>query len=317
MLVAFAVRLAAVAWLSPASDVYYYLSEADRVLLSGGNPYQHLYTGIPPGLATPGAEHVFAYLPFTVVYLVPFYLAGDIRFGLIASDLIIGSCLYLYGGRWHRAAALMYLFLPFDVLFSTYYANVTLIAMAGIALFLLLESRGRGRLGAAAFGLALATVQFTLLLVPLFLVYYARRGRWEEMVIAAAVSAALIVPFLLISPSFVNETLLFQFQRPAAPLLASGGPVGFLFNPSLDAVITSLTGNGAPIYLKAAAEAILVAVLVRVTDLSNFARNSTLLVLGSVFVLPNDFFWSYLELPFVLALFWLSAPRLPAFIRRS
>jgi len=93
--------------------------------------------------------------------------------------------------------------------------------------------------------------------------------------------------------------------------------VGFLFNPSLDAVITSLTGNGAPIYLKAAAEAILVAVLVRVTDLSNFARNSTLLVLGSVFVLPNDFFWSYLELPFVLALFWLSAPRLPAFIRRS
>jgi hypothetical protein len=311
------VRLAAATGLTPASDVYYYLSQAVQVLLSGGNPYQHTYTGIPANLVTPGAQQVFAYFPFTVLYLVPFYLAGDVRFGLVAADLVVGACLYLYGGRWNLGAALLYLFLPFTILFSTYYVNATLIAMVFIALFLLLESRGRGRLGALSFGLALASIQFAALMAPLAFVYYARKGRWVELALAAAAASAIIVPFLIITPSFLNETVVFQLGRSAAPLMASGGPVGILLNPSLDAVAESLFGTGVPVYAKAAIELILLVVLIRAADLSSLARNSTLFVLVSTFVLPNDFFWSYLELPFMLALFWLSAPKYLAFVKRS
>ncbi|MDA4135982.1 MAG: hypothetical protein OK449_03130 [Thaumarchaeota archaeon] len=317
LVVALAVRVAAAVRLSPASDVYYYLSQAVQVLLSGANPYQHAYTGIPASLITPGAQQVFAYLPFTMLYLVPFYLAGDIRLGLIAADLAIGACLYLYGGRWRLGATLLYLFVPFTVLFSTFYVNAALIAMAFVAVFLLLESKGMGRLGAVSLGLALATVQFALLIAPFALFYYAEKKRWVELATAVVVAGAVILPFLLVSPSFLNETFLFQFQRPVAPLFASGGPVGVLLNPTLAALSVSLFGFAAPVYVKAAVEVVLLAFLIRVTDLSNLNRNSTLFIIVSVFVLPNDFFWVYLELPFMLALFWLSAPKDLAFVKRD
>src|SRR6266852_907310 len=67
-------RLALLLILSPASDVFYVDREAARVLIAGNNPYDHTFTTIPPALATSGAAHVFAYLPFTAIYLVPFYL---------------------------------------------------------------------------------------------------------------------------------------------------------------------------------------------------------------------------------------------------
>jgi hypothetical protein len=317
LLAALFVRLAAVAELRPASDVYYYLSQGAQVLVSGGNPYAHTYTGIPAALVTPGAQQVFAYLPFTAIYLVPFYLAGDIRFGLVAADLVVGASIYLYGGRWNLAASLLFLFIPLTVLFSTYYVNAALVAMVFLALFLLFESRGQPRLGALSLGLSLASIQFALLVAPLALVYYARKGMWLEVAIAVVAGAAVVLPFLLLTPSFLDQTLLFQFSRAAAPLVSSGGPLGTLVNPSLDAAVISLFGFGLPSYAKATVELVVLAPLSRAKDLSSLARNSTLFVLVSVFVLPNDFFWAYLELPFMLALFWLSAPKYLAFVKRS
>jgi hypothetical protein len=313
---ALVVRLAAMAGLPPATDVYYYLTQAVHVLLSGGNPYEHTYSGIPASLATPGAQSVFAYLPFTILYLIPFYLLGDIRLGLIAADLVVGACLYLYGGRWRSAGAALYLFMPFTVIFSTYYLNAALIAMAFIALFLLLESRGRGRLAAVSLGVALASIQFSALVAPCALLYYVRRGRWVELALAGVTAAAIILPFLVESPSFVSETLLFQFSRPVTPLVSPGGPVGTLVNPSLDAIALWAIGHSVPGWAKAVIELLAIALFMRVRDLSSLVRNSTLFVLLSVFVLPNDFFWAYLELPFMLAVFWMSAPKNLAFVKK-
>jgi hypothetical protein len=317
LVAALVVRLAAVAELRPASDVYYYLSQAAQVLVSGGNPYEHTYTGIPAALVTPGAQQVFAYLPLTAVYLVPFYLAGDIRLGLIVADLVVGGCICLYGGRWSVAASLLFLFLPFTVLFSTYYVNAALVAMLFLALFLLLESRGQSRLGALSLGLSFASIQFALLMAPVAMAYYARKGKWVEVAVAIVAGAAVVVPFLLLTPSFLDQTLFFQFSRSAAPLVSSGGPLGTLVNPSLDAASVSLFGVGFPTYAKAVVELLVLAALIRVKDISGVARNSTLFALVSVFVLPNEFFWAYLELPFMLALFWLSAPKYLAFVKRS
>ena len=294
----------------PQSDVYYYLAQATSVFLSGGNPYVHTYTGIPTNLLTPGAAQIFAYLPMSFLYLVPFFLAGDVRLGMVAADLIIGTCLFLYGGRWRFGAALVYLFLPFTILFSTVYLNTTAIAMAFIALFLLAESRGRGRLGAVLLGLAIATVQFAWLMLPGLLVYYYRTRRWLEPLIVLATAAVIMLPFLAFSgSSFLGETLTFQFGRPVIPIFVTGGPVGFMLNPSMNAFSLAIFGATVPVYLKVAVELLLVALFLRVSDLSTLTRNSAILVTISAVVLPDDFFWSYLELPFMLLLFWLSAPK--------
>jgi len=308
---ALTVRLAVAVSISPASDVYYYLTQAVQALLGGMNPYAHTYMGIPPLLVTPGAERVLAYLPFTVLYLIPFYLAGDVRLGFMTADLLIGACLYLWG-RWGLRAASVYLFLPFTVVFSTFYLNAALIAMAFIALFLLFESRGRGGLGSVSFGLALASSQFSFLLLPLVLAYYLRRGRRKETVLAVTTALVVVVPFLAASPSlFLSETLSFEFARPLVPLLSAGGPVGEVVNPSMSA-IASLAGVAVPLYVKVIIELLLVLILLRAGDdnLPSLVRNCALLVLVSAFVLPNDFFWAYLELPFVLLLFWISARRI-------
>jgi hypothetical protein len=252
---------------------------------------------------------VFAYLPFSVIYSVPFYLAGDVRYGLIAADLIVGASLYLYGGRWHKVAAALYLFLPFTVIFSTYYANVAVIAMALLGVFLLFESRGLHLPAALSLGLSIATVQFAILLLPIAVFYFFTRRRYLEIVVLVATASAVVLPFLAFSPSFVSETLLFQFDRTVSPLVSTGGPVGFQLNLSLDAVSMAAFGVGVPLFVKAALELVLLLLLLRARDLAGLTRNSFILVLFSVFILPNDFFWSYLEMPFVLLLFWLSAPR--------
>jgi hypothetical protein len=293
----------------PESDVYYFLSQAAQVLLSGGNPYVHTYTGIPSGLLTPGAQQVFAYLPFSAVYSVPFFMAGDVRYGLALGDLVVGGCLYLYGGRWRSSAAAVFLLLPPLWLFSTVYPNVAVISMVFIALFFLLDSRGRGVAAAACIGIAAATVQFSLLMMPAVLYYFARTRRWTEALVSVGVALLVVAPFLAASPSaFISETVSFQLSRTVLPLVGSGPPVGFTLNPSADAVALAATGAAVPAYARAVAALVTVVFTLRATSLRYVARNTAILIGVSSFVLPTDFFWAYLELPFMLALFWLVSP---------
>ena len=180
--------------------------------------------------------------------------------------------------------------------------------MAFTAAFILLESRGRGVEGAVCLGVAFATVEFSLLLLPCALFYYARTRRWVEPAVALAVAGLIALPFVIASPSaFLNETVSFQFTRAVAPLFGGGPPVGLTVNPSLDAVAIAVSGAAVPAYLRAAIELVMIGVSLRVVTLRSLARNTAILVAASSFVLPSDFFWSYLELPFMLFLFWLSS----------
>jgi hypothetical protein len=79
----------------------------------------------------------------------------------------------------------------------------------------------------------------------------------------------------------------------------------------MNAILDTLFGVVAPLYVKVLIELVAVAALIRVTDLRSVARNAFLLVAVSAFILPNDFFWSYLELPLVLFLFWEAMPPAP------
>jgi hypothetical protein len=181
--------------------------------------------------------------------------------------------------------------------------------MLFIAGWLVLEKSGRGVPGAACLGLALASSQFSFLILPFALFYYLRVGRWKEPLVAGLLAALVVAPFFAAGPAaFVSETITFQFERDTAALIAAGGPTGFVLNPSLNAMLISGFGVSAPVYLKVLIEAILALPLLRVRGLRSLVRNSFLFTLASVFILPNDFFWAYLELPFMLLLFWVSSP---------
>lgn len=308
LLIGLAARVAVAVLIPPESDVYYYLRDGARALLMGINPYNTTFTGIPQNLISAGVGHVFTYFPFTAIYFVPFVLLGDVRVGTIAADVAIASILYLYCVRGRVLLSTAYFLLPAIILFSTVYVNATLVAMVFIAWWLLLEKRG-SRLGAAgSLGLALSASQFSLLLLPLSVAYYLRKRRWREPAIAVGVAALVMAPFLAAGPSLlISQTIQFQFERSAAALYTAGGPYGISLNLTMDALLHSAFGFTAPWYAKAIVELILLVVLVRVKDMVSLARNAFLFLTASAFVLPNDFYWAYLELPFMLLLFWLGS----------
>jgi hypothetical protein len=303
-------RLLLSLFLGPATDVYYFDTEAVRVLLLGQNPYTHTFTSAPAQLMTPGGGSGFAYLPFTFAYLVPFYLLGDVRVGFVLADLVIGAAIARMSGPRSLPCALVYLFAPFTLLFSTVYLNDSLVAMCFIGPSFLAETKGRHRLSSVSYGLALASNQLAWLLLPFILLYHIRKRQVRYAFVSLAVAAAAIVPFFLASPTaFVQDILSFQFARSVLPLVGVNGPLGLNLNPSLAGTTFSLLGFVVPTYLRIALDGVILgALLLRQKRPETMLLPAAVFVLASVFLLPNDFFWAYAELPFMLFLLWLSRP---------
>ncbi len=310
---AIGIRLLLIAFLAPGSDVYYYDLQAAQALLSGANPYTHTFTGVPPSLLTPGAEKVFAYLPFTAIYLVPFYALGDVRLGFLAADLIVGIALYKLGGRWSPLSSLSFLLLPSTIIFSTVYINNSLVSMAFLALFTLFEKQGNRLASSVSLGISLASIQLVWVMFPLLAYYFLRNGRARDLVLSLSVTAIITLPFALWSfPDLIRETFLFQFARPTLTFLTQTGPLGFNLNPSLSGILVTLTGIVLPFYVKIGAMLIVLPFLIRkARDLRGLLSFGGIYLLISVFVLPNNFFWDYTELPFLVLLAHLSLSSVP------
>ena len=88
------------------------------------------------------------------------------------------------------------------------------LTVAGLAAVL----AGRGRLGFGAFGLGVAAKVFPAVIVPPALVYVWRtRGRREALVclgVALAVVAVVVVPFLVLAPDGLRDSVVRQTTRP-------------------------------------------------------------------------------------------------------
>jgi hypothetical protein len=312
------VRVYLILVLPPSSDVYFYDSQAAQLILRGVDPYGHQFTGIPPSLATPGAQNVFAYLPFTALFMAPFYLMGDVRLATVAADLIIGTCLFQFSRRWSLPVAALFLLAP-----STYYTNDATLAAAFVAIALALESRGRKLIASASLGIALATSLFVWLAVPFFAYRFAKQGDLRPLAFALSTFAAISLPFLAAdSSSFLHDVLFFQFARTAPALVTAGGAFGFTLNPSLSGFMLTLVGQPAPLYLRGAVTLVIMALLLNggrprakiiagqpsESELrSSMTLRSSLFVAVSVFVIPAVFFFAYLEFPVVLFLVWLAS----------
>jgi len=300
---------------SPTTDVYYYDTQAAEALLAGSSPYAHTFTGIPARLVTPGATNVFAYLPLTALYLVPFRLLGDVRIGLVLADLLIALTFYLSTEKRGVAIAEVYLFTPFVVVFSTIYINNALISMLFLALFFYFERRGGRHLAPVCLGLSLASIQFAWLVLPVILYYQSREREFREIIIELATASLVILPFALLDfNSFVYQTISFQFSRPVLQVITITGPIdlslGSLLNVnlnlSLNGFLLTLAGFTLPLWSRAAALAVLLPfVLRRVKDLSSMTCASGVFLLVTLFVLPSNFFSPYIELPFFIFLTFL------------
>jgi len=307
---AVAVRVALLFVLPPLVDVYFYDAQAVASLASGVDPYGHLYAGIPAWLATQGAQNVYAYLPGVLLFLAPFGLFLDVRVGLIVADLAVAVALSALRGKWSKTASLAFFLAPWAFLFSTSYPNNTLVAMAFLGGFLVAETRGRGYLGALSLGASLASSQFVWLIYPFTLLRYFRERKLAQAALSLLVAALIILPFALWNfGAFVYDTVTFQFARSVQPLVTPEA-LGFNFNPTLSGLVATATGLSVPLALRAAlAAAALALLLARTKDLPGLLRNASVFLLLAIFLLPDDFSWWYLELPFQTFLSWLAVGR--------
>lgn len=219
---AFALRLTLIAILSPSTDVFYVNREAISVLLSGGNPYVHEFTTIPKELITQSSENVYAYLPFTLLFYVPFYPI-DIRVGSAVADLLVALSIYmirkeLFGDRGLIGPAI-YLFFPPFILFTSYYSNNVAISASFALLSIYVLLKGRGALAGFLFGLSLSSLQLSFALLPILFYYCMKKGMSKFVYVSLLTLVAITLPFLLNPGEFFRDILLFQLQRlPLSPV---------------------------------------------------------------------------------------------------
>lgn len=301
------IRLILMFFISPITDAYYFTSEGVSCLLSLKNPYEHTFTTIPLELLTKGGQSVFAYLPFVPIFSIPFYLLGDVRYGFILCDLLIGYAIYRInedGRRKALTASLIYLFFPATVAWAVWTGVNTNIGVALLMLSLIFLQRKDEVKAGVFFGLSLAATQFSLVLVP-FLIFYSLKNNLRRFFpYSIAVCGLIVMPFLLSNVrGMIDDALLFNLTRETLPVFAMSSFPHAEFNLSINAFLSAFFGFTLPLLLRIA---ILLPVLVLlVKGCKDFHRTVSRAFTFStlfLFVLLNNFLVNYLILTLSLAL---------------
>ncbi|HEY2764292.1 MAG TPA: hypothetical protein VGJ13_09815 [Pseudonocardiaceae bacterium] len=224
----------------PVIDVWALLQGAGKGLAAGHNPYELTFPASPPGQT----HDCFTYLPATALLTAPGVWLGDARWAELV--LLIAAVAVLTWQQQGRGGARLGLAVLLLVLPGTVYLvqqswTETLLLPALVATALLAD-RGRFGWAAVAFGVALATKQHVLLLMPLLPFC---RFRLRDLATAGATAAALTLPWLLANPNrFYTCTTDFFLSADAPrtslslwlhvpeplrlPLLAVALPIGYL-----------------------------------------------------------------------------------------
>jgi hypothetical protein len=197
----------------PVIDVWALLQGAGHGLAHGLNPYELSFPASPPGQT----DDCFTYLPATALLTAPGVWLGDARWAELVLLLSVGALLVWQ--VWSRGGARLGLALLAVVMPGTVYLvqqswTETLLLPALVATAVLVD-RGRTAWAAVAFGIALATKQHVVLLIPLLLLC---RFRVRDLAVTAATAAALTLPWLLANPSrFVTCTMDFFLYADPPP----------------------------------------------------------------------------------------------------
>ncbi len=225
----------------PVIDVWALLQGAGRGLAAGRNPYEMTFPAAPPGQV----DGCFTYLPGTALLTAPgVWLGGDARWvellALVGASALVVWQVHRRGGARLGLATFVALVPGSAVVVQQSWTEPLL--LAALVATAALTDRGRPLWAAAAFGLALATKQHIVLLVPLLLLW---RWRVRDLAVTAGVAAGLVLPFLLANPGRLlhctvgffltspprESSLSLWLHVPAAaqlPLLVIGPVAGYL-----------------------------------------------------------------------------------------
>ncbi|MFA6039394.1 MAG: hypothetical protein WCV62_05580 [Candidatus Peribacteraceae bacterium] len=203
---------------APRIDTYVVIQESAQHLLEGRNPYATPVTDVYGGKKSYGYDiKGYVYLPANLYpQAVATELAGDARYAHIAAELGFAFLLWVLARRlWSRDAAELIVLLALShplaifVLDGAWTEPLILLSFALTAYAL---SRGKGALGAAAFGYAFSLKQY---LVMLALPWLFAERRWKLLLLSGAVAVATLFPFLLWDwRSLLSEGVLLQLQAP-------------------------------------------------------------------------------------------------------
>jgi hypothetical protein len=211
-----AIRLAAMLVFSsmyPPIDAFIVDKESANVLLSGQNPYTYAFPVHNYIL------NVFAYLPMVPIYYAPFSILGDFRYGSIFADVLIMLAIYSIAKSFNRGAAvyapLAFALLPQSIWLSSVTGTNIMVGTAFMMLSLAMLMKKNYGVAAVFLGFGVAANQLVALMLPLFAFYYWSVHKLSRFSLSLLVSAAVMLPFFLYSPSaFFYDVVEFQFLRP-------------------------------------------------------------------------------------------------------
>ena len=210
----------------PSIDVLDFTRESARALAHGRNPYEDLHLHnlyghtryFGPGFATDQTIDVGLVYPPMSLLLTSLgqWLAGDSRATLVVALVLTAVLIDRLGGRAARLCAILFLTTPRQY-FVLEHGWTEPLFVCGFALLLPLTRR-RARGSALVLGALLALKQFAVLLLPLVHLLAGElrpRRSLRLLVLALAVAAALIAPFLLWDPhAYLRSTVLFHLAQP-------------------------------------------------------------------------------------------------------
>ena len=170
-----------------------------RAMRDGLVPYRDFAVEYPPGA-----------LP---VFVLPTWLHGDYASSFAWLMALCGVLLVAVVASIRPAAAFYVALGPLlvgSLILSRFDLWPALLATASLALLV----RGRHRWGWALLGAAVAAKLWPLVLVPLALAWSIRRGRPLEPLAGAAVLLAVTLPFAIVSPGGLWDSVSGQASRP-------------------------------------------------------------------------------------------------------
>jgi hypothetical protein len=217
-----------------AIDVAIFESDSLRAVLHGANPYaagishrvsqtnalpSQIYYG--PGFLVDGRVLVgFPYPPLTLLWMLPGYALGDIRWSFMLAVILTAGCMfYLSRDIAGLTAAILFLFVQPTIYVLTYSWTEPLMVLT-LTLVVVAVRRGPGWLP-LALGLFFASKQYSLLAVPLIVLLlpkFSWRAYFQLLAKALAVAAMLTFPFALPDPhGFWRSLIDFQLLAPFRP----------------------------------------------------------------------------------------------------
>jgi hypothetical protein len=201
----------------PNIDVWVIFQQSADGLLHGLNPYNMSFTGVPAGQTS----DCFNYLPVTFLATAPSkWLFGDVRWVegaclLGAGALLTRQVVRRGGGRGQVLLAALVALTPGSLMMVQQAWNEPILLLGLVASAVLME-RGRWNWAMVPFGLALATKQHLVLLLPLLL-FWPKFG-WRRVLGTVGIAAAVSLPWFVINPArFTQCTASFFLGEQAPP----------------------------------------------------------------------------------------------------